>query len=204
MTRQTTLLTSYKGVDLHAATAVRVMQRRLEGGDALVRLHRCELHTFWNGEGAPTVAELLAIGRYFNPNKHHYGHFELPAGGVAWWNQPRGSAHELAPAWPGDAVAGDVDPIPRDLYDRLLGGPVTGDLVAVDLAVTPLGDQGPLLSGVLWRLVLRPEGRDLRRLAERLGVARAADQGLLVNPHMEGWRMIQRETGHIVAAGEGD
>ena len=33
---QTTLLTSHKGVDLHAATAVRVMQRRLEGGDALV------------------------------------------------------------------------------------------------------------------------------------------------------------------------
>ena len=68
---QTTLLTSHKGVDLHAATAVRVMQRRLEGGDALAALHRCELHTFWNEGDGRRVADLLEVGRFYNPNKHH-------------------------------------------------------------------------------------------------------------------------------------
>ncbi|PIE75993.1 hypothetical protein CSA17_04515 [bacterium DOLJORAL78_65_58] len=47
MSRQNTLLTSHKGVDLHAASALLVMKDRLEGGDrrrgggrALVRLRR--------------------------------------------------------------------------------------------------------------------------------------------------------------------
>ena len=34
MSSPTTLLTAHKGVDLHAATAVHVMQERLDGGDS--------------------------------------------------------------------------------------------------------------------------------------------------------------------------
>ena len=92
---QTTLLTSHKGVDLHAATAVRVMQRRLEGGDALQALYRCEMHTFWGEGDGRAVPELLEIGRFYNPNKHHYGHFET-SDGPGWldstgWLGPAGS-----------------------------------------------------------------------------------------------------------------
>lgn len=73
MSRQNTLLTSHKGVDLHAASALLVMKHRLEGGDRLVNLLRCELHAYW--DEATTMERVLNTGRYFNPNKHHYGHF---------------------------------------------------------------------------------------------------------------------------------
>lgn len=184
MSAQNTLLTSHKGVDLHAATAVHVMQRRLGGGDALVALHRCELHTVWEAPGAPAIADLLEIGRYFNPNKHHHGHFRLD-GAVASWSAGAGTA--LDAAWPGTPVASSLSPLPADLYDRLLGGAPAAGCVAVDVAAFPLGDAGPVISGVLWRLVLVDDGRDPLRLADRLAVVRSGDQGLLVNPHLEGW-----------------
>jgi hypothetical protein len=187
MTVQTTLLTSHKGVDLHAATAVRVMRHRLADGDALRALHRCELHTFWGEGDGRTVAELLDVGRYFNPNKHHHGHFTSATPAAAWADEALVGGTELPADWPGEAVAGDLPAEGVTLYDALLGGPVPDDLVAVDLVTLPLGETAAVRSGVLWRLVLATEGRDPARLAERLAVVRRGDQGLLVNPHLHGW-----------------
>ncbi len=59
MSLQTTLLTSHKGVDLHAASALLVMKDRLEGGNRLVNLLRCEMHTFWDQPTEVSVARLL-------------------------------------------------------------------------------------------------------------------------------------------------
>ena len=71
---QRTLLCCHKGVDLHAATAGRVMQERLRGGERLMALRRGEYYTYWDEDPAGSrLEELLAAGRYYNPNKHHYG-----------------------------------------------------------------------------------------------------------------------------------
>jgi hypothetical protein len=189
---QTTLMVSHKGVDLHAVTALRVMQRRLEGGDALRALGRAEIHTFWGEGDGRTVDGLLQVGRYFNPNKHHYGHFALAAAGPSWQDDPAVGGGELAAAWPGETIASDLDPVPADLAGTLLGGPLPDGCVAVDVVAMPLGEVEPVLSGVLWRLVLADDGRAPARLAERLAVTRTGDQGLLVNPHLHGWRMAVR------------
>ena len=191
MSRQTTLLTSHKGVDLHAASAVRVMRDRLTGGDRLVALYRCELHTFWDGDDEVSLARLLDNGRYYNPNKHHYGHFACDDGG-RW---PEGAGGELAAAWPGTLRGTDLTSLDgRDtgLYDRLLGGPVAAGAVAVDVAAWPRDDAGPVLSGVLWRLVLAAPPAEARALGEQLAVARSRKDGLLLNPHMENWRTAVR------------
>ncbi|MBD3220253.1 hypothetical protein GF314_03345 [bacterium] len=193
MTTRTTLLVSHKGVDLHAATAVRVMQRRLEDGDALHRLARCELHTFTDDGERCRVTDLLEIGRYFNPNKHHYGHFEWTTAETDAFDDPAPGGATLAAAWPGEAVASDTDAPGAGLYERLLGGPVPEGCVAVDLAAMPLGDHEVVRSGVLWRLVLADDGRAPERLAERLAIARSGVQGLLVNPHLDRWLIrVQR------------
>ena len=75
-TSQTTLLTSHKGVDLNAATTLLVMKDRLKKKHLLKGPYRCEMHTFRGEAGGLSIGRLLEIGRYFNPNKHHYGHFE--------------------------------------------------------------------------------------------------------------------------------
>jgi hypothetical protein len=190
---QIVLMTAHKGVDLHAATAVRVMRDRLEGGETLARLHRAEFHALWTGPtaaGVPDVAHLLENGRYYNPNKHHYGHFAWTGAGQPWSDaDSRGAA--LPDGWPGEVRGTDLAS-PTDLYERLLGGDVARDEVAVDVCAWPLGQEGPVRSGVLWRLVLRPEGREPGRLAERLVVTRGGRIGLLVNPHMESWRVAVR------------
>lgn len=195
MATQTTLLVSHKGVDLHAATAVRVMQKRLDGGDALRALHRGELHTYWDEGNGRTVSDLLGIGRYFNPNKHHYGHFQLDEVEGRWTDDELLGGRPLDGPWPGRAVAGDLGAADEQLADALLGGPCPEGCAAVDLLAFPLGEDDPLRSGVLWRLILEDDGRDPRRLAERLAVTRSGDQGLLINPHLHGWltRVVGRE-----------
>ncbi len=97
---QTTLLTSHKGVDLHAASALLVMQERLAGGEQLQDLLRCELHTFWGRPGGWSVARLLATGRFFNPNKHHFGVFVGPVAGADWFSDAT-AGRQLAADWPG-------------------------------------------------------------------------------------------------------
>jgi len=187
MANLTTLLVSHKGVDLHAATAVRVMQKRLDSGDALQALHRAEVHVFWGEGNGRSVSDLLGIGRYFNPNKHHYGHFEVAEAGDRWTDQELLGGRPLEAAWPGQTLGSDLGDDSALLADTLLGGPLPADHVAVDMLAFPLGEDDPLRSGVLWRLVLADDGRDPVRLAERLAVARSSDQGLLINPHLHGW-----------------
>lgn len=191
MSRQTTLLTSHKGVDLHAASAIRVMQDRLTGGDRLSALYRCEMHTFWDGADDVSMKRLLDNGRYFNPNKHHYGHFELT--GPEPWNDTGNGP--LPEAWPGELRGTDMtalDGRTEALYDQLLGGDPPADRIAVDVAAWPRQQDGPVLSGVLWRLVLNIMPDEALALGDRLAVARGRKDGLLVNPHMENWRTVVR------------
>jgi hypothetical protein len=186
---QITLLTSHKGVDLHAATALLVMKDRLEGGRNLQGLFRCDMHTFWSGTGAPTMGRLLDSGRYFNPNKHHYGHFERQSGGSSWLDEDL-AGQRLDPSWPGKTVATDLDPASfgeGGLYQRLLGGALPVGVSAVDVVSFGRGQGGPVLSGVVWRLWVTGNAEAPLELGRKLAVASHRKEGLLVNPHMEFW-----------------
>ena len=187
MSSQTTLLTAHKGVDLHAATALRVMQERLDGGDALRALYRCELHAFRPDAGGPAIDDVLASGRYYNPNKHHYGCFEGPQ--LPGWFDPEGPAADAAlPAqWPGEVRGSDLETTGDELYDLLLGGRAPDGCSACDVLALNRGQMRPVISGVLWRLVLQADAEAAAELGLRLAVARGRKQGLLINPHMEAW-----------------
>jgi len=197
MAEQVTLLTSHKGVDLHAATARRVLRDLPGGGERLLALARAEFHTFWPetevlaglGVERLTVDRLLATGRYFNPNKHHYAHFRLAGSGGPWAGRVEGCrGAALSDGWPGTSVASDCGAADPGLLERLLGaGPSPADGGSVDVCAFPLDAPGPLLSGVLWRLVIGPGTADVLAVAAALAVTRGARHGLLVNPHMEGW-----------------
>jgi hypothetical protein len=193
-TSQTTLLTSHKGVDLHAATALTVMKDRLEGGHLLAGLFRCEMHTFWSCTGDLSMAGLLDSGRYFNPNKHHFGHFELADGGTSWF-EDEPADHALAPGWPGSAEDTDLELDAsgrRGLYHRLLGGPPPEGVSAVDVVSFARGQEGPVFSGVLWRLLIGADPESSLEIGSKLAVTRHRKEGLLVNPHMESWLAIVR------------
>ncbi|MEN8005789.1 MAG: hypothetical protein ABFS42_02195 [Candidatus Krumholzibacteriota bacterium] len=191
---QTTLLTSHKGVDLHAATALLVMKDRLEGGHLLEGLFRCEMHSFWGGESGVSIARLLDVGRYFNPNKHHYGHFTLDGAEASWLDRtPAGNT--LDPQWPGSAVGTDLETETMEqgrLYDLLLGGESAPGITPVDVVSFPLGQEGPVLSGVLWRLLIRGEADTALEAGRMLAVASGRKEGLLINPHMEAWLAASR------------
>ncbi len=188
MSFQITLLTAHKGVDLHAATAVRVMRDRLTGGESLEGLYRCQWHGFTRETIPSDVSTLLETGRFYNPNKHHYGIFAW-SGGLA---QELAAARQVLPTdWPGSVLNSDLDPGP-DLYQRLLGGEVPTGRTAVDIATFVREQCGPVIAGVLWRLVLNI-GRDhAADLACRLAVARSRTEGLLLNPHLEDWLLAVR------------
>ena len=191
-----TLLTCHKGVDPHAATAGRVMRERLNGGDKLAALTRCEFHVFGlranqTAGSGPTIGNLLGIGRYYNPNKHHYGHF-VQAGGVPW--EP-GDGGPLPASWPGVSRDTDLTVDSDQLFDALLGGPAPEGHTAVDVAAWAHGGCDDVVSGVLWRLVLRTDGPEAMNLGRALAVARGGRDGLLVNPHMECWLIAARKAG---------
>ena len=200
MSVQTTLLTSHKGVDLHAATALLVMKDRLEGGDRLVNLLRCELHTFWGQPEGITIKRLLDTGSYFNPNKHHYGVFTTGSPDNPWFDCSDCRGRALPKGWPGAVAGTDLTTVhlarpdkAGDLYNGLLGGPPAAGLTAVDVVSFELGQSGPVLSGVLWRLVLDGDPVTAATTGMNLAVARSRKQGLLINPHMEAWLSIEQE-----------
>ncbi|MCB1183093.1 hypothetical protein KDM41_06650 [bacterium] len=190
---QTTLLTAHKGVDLHAASALLVMRDRLEGGDRLENLFRCEVHTFWGAPAGWDAARLLDTGRFFNPNKHHFGIFRGPSSDD--WSDSTGPGAALAAGWPGAVEWTDLDALAADaagLYGALLGGAVPAGCTPFDVVGFAFGQDGPVLSGVLWRLVLRAGAEEAAELGTALAVARHRKQGLLINPHMESWRLAAR------------
>lgn len=195
MTLQTTLLTGHKGVDLHAASALRVMKARLEGGERLANLLRCELHTFWGSPADLDIARLLDQGRFFNPNKHHYGAFTLAGEGAPWFDCADCRGRALPAGWPGEPVGTDLTGTAGagDLYHRLLGGRPTPEHTAVDIVSFELGQTGPVLSGVLWRLLVTGDAATAPAVGLSLAVARSRKQGLLVNPHMEAWLTVEQE-----------
>jgi len=193
-TSQTTLLTSHKGVDLHAATALLVMKDRLEGGHLLEGLFRCEMHTFWGETAGLSIAGLLDSGRYFNPNKHHYGHFQLAQDGSPWLDEMPPD-NSLDSAWPGSAEGTDLDLAiagSSDLYHTLLGGEPEAGISALDVVSCSRGQEGPVQSGVLWRLLIRGEKETSLEVGSKLAVASHRKEGLLVNPHMECWLAVAR------------
>jgi hypothetical protein len=183
MSLQTTLLTSHKGVDLHAATALRVMRDRLEDGDRLTGLFRCECHTFWDETFGGGSDRLLQVGRYYNPNKHRYGVFVQEGAQRPWFAD---CGRKLDGSWPGPVRQGDPAEA-ADLYEHLLGGAVPPGHCGFDVVAFPRGERGPVLSGVLWRLVIAGGVAETARAGENLAVARGRKQGLLINPHMEQW-----------------
>jgi hypothetical protein len=190
MSLQTTLLTSHKGVDLHAASALLVMKDRLEGGQRLVNLFRCEMHTFWDESMPGGMEKMLTVGHYFNPNKHHYGHFTTTDGATPWfkWNDRHGES--VAAFWPGRNAGTDLDGLSAegsDLYDQLLGGKPAGGHTAVDVIAYSLDQTGPVLSGVVWRLVIDGDAASAQEVGLALALAQSRKMGLLVNPHMENW-----------------
>ena len=196
MSRQTTLLTSHKGVDLHAASALLVMKERLEGGSRLVNLFRSEMHVFWDESYPGGMEKLLNIGRYYNPNKHQYGHFiqENPTG--SWFECTDCRGRRVDAGWPGDPAGTDIDFSEKknsSLYDVLLGGAPEDGHTAVDIVSFPLGQDGPVLSGVLWRLLISGDAATAIEVGHNLAVARGRKQGLLINPHMEAWLMAGTE-----------
>ncbi len=196
MSLQTTLLTSHKGVDLHAASALLVMKDRLEGGHRLVNLLRCELHTFWDESVQGGMKKLLNTGRFFNPNKHHFGHFSQAQEGATWFDCEDCRGRRLAAGWPGKLIDTDLresQDDARTLYEILLGGALADGLTAVDVISFPLGQDGPVLSGVLWRLLLSGDAATAPEVGLNLAVARGRKQGLLINPHMEAWLTIGSE-----------
>jgi len=187
-------LTSHKGVDLHAASALLVMKDRLEGGDLLAELFRCELHTFWGAPDGWSSARLLDTGRFFNPNKHHFGLFAGPAAGPDWMAAAP-AAQILSEVWPGTVQDSNLEPARNDsaaLYEALLGGEADPECTPFDVVSFAHGQTGPVLSGVLWRLVLRAGVEKAALVGEALAVARHRKQGLLVNPHMDSWFAVTR------------
>ena len=78
------------------------------------------------------------------------------------------------------------------IYTGLLGGAVPEGHHAVDVASWSRDQDGPVISGVLWRLVVQGGAEEAARLGEGLAVARSRKQGLLINPHMEAWLSLVR------------
>ncbi len=190
MSLQTTLLTSHKGVDLHAASALRVMKDRLEGGHRLVNLFRCEMHTFWDDSLPGGMEKMLTVGKYFNPNKHHYGHFLTSDGPEPWFGWDERSGESVAEFWPGAKAGTDLEGLSSEsnaLYNVLLGGSPVAGHTAVDVIAYSLDQRGPVLSGVVWRLLMEGDSATAHAAGLALALANSRKEGLLVNPHMENW-----------------
>jgi len=183
---QTTLLTSHKGVDLHAATALLVMKERLEGGALLENLLRCEVHSFSDEAERWDAQRLLNTGLYFNPNKHHYGIF---SGSCLSLDQ----SDSAAPQWLATVLDTDLPDLQTDsagLRDALLGGAAPKHCSHFDVVSYASGQTEIVQSGVMWRLVIRGDENTAQEVGTSLAIARGRKEGLLINPHMESWRAV--------------
>ena len=92
-------------------------------------------------------------------------------------------------------MGSDLEPATMEqgqLYDLLLGGTPAPGISAVDVVSFPFGQEGPVLSGVLWRLLIRGDADTALKTGQMLAVASHRKEGLLINPHMEAWLAASR------------
>ena len=168
--------------DVVAITARTTLQRRMGYGEALKGLKR---EDFWkisvdvpSREDAERLAVELAekTSVFVNPNKDAYTFDVLESG-----------AHETGKAPTKRDGAWDV---------RVL---VTSDddaeaSLTLDALQNRLGYGATIRNverGTLWTLTLVARGaKAARRIAEEITVTRRVDQGLLVNPHYQGYAIL--------------
>ncbi len=81
------------------------------------------------------------------------------------------------------------------LVEWRLGGPVPAGCAAVDVVGFERDQTGPLMSGVVWRLVIRGRAETAAAVGQQLAVARHRKEGLLINPHMESWLVVADRVG---------
>ncbi len=196
-----------RGVDLVAMTALHALRETMGLADEVQALHRDDLVSI-EGAVSGTAEEwadsLTARQHWFNPNKHRYALYEAAMGahaaaeGSTAWPEPwlrrrvASDRPELAARPPAvDALAEWLElsgpqglyAVPLLVYDRETG-------------VRPLAGRSPQpgvthLRGVLWTLVLAGDDAGaVSRRAEDIALTRHRRQGLLVNPHMEGWAWV--------------
>lgn len=174
------LFVRHKTVDLVAATARGTIARDMGYGERLLGLDR---EDYWRievaaeGEGAVRLAEELAhrTKLFVNPNKHTCR--------IRVDGSPVGGSAEPAGAEGGHVVCALVHfrddekaELAADTLRRTLG---YGDTIR---SVT---------RGTWWRLEIAAAAPDeARRIAEEIVVTRGVDEGLLMNPHSQEYRLL--------------
>jgi hypothetical protein len=201
-----------RSVDLVAMTALHALRDTLGLGDEVISLARDEMVVI-EGVDLRSASEWTAgfthQQHWFNPNKHRFAAFEVSEGALA-------RARSEASAWPHPWVRALIETDRPDLValqqagrlaDPLaawLGAPAGPGHFAVPLAVwdresavdaLPAGSwPDPACSrlrAVLWTLTLKADSAtSAAARAEQLAVTRARRQGLLLNPHMEGFAAV--------------
>lgn len=193
-----------RGVDLVAMTARHALRETMGLGGEVVDLQRDDL-VIVEGVREETgwLEAFTARQHWFNPNKHRYALARAKEGAFA---AARGGSWPQR--WLERVVATDrpdLDPAVDDVFSAWLGLPAHAGCHAVPLAVydraepiAPLAGRWPqsgghFLRATLWTLVLRlPEAEAAARRAAEIAITRRRGEGLLVNPHMEGWAMVAR------------
>jgi len=185
----------HRTVDLIAMSALRALRVELGMGDRLASLARDDAFALSGEAGSVTREACLAQAHWFNPNKHHHGWFgaeaDLPAALAGTGDWPAG--------WIGGLRATDRP----DLLDR--DDATWEDWVAADpgravtlatwdreqpVVAAPWSEAVRVARVQLWTLGLDPGAGDPFDLARRCAVTTGRREGLLVNPHMEGWSFV--------------
>ncbi len=168
------LLVKHRVEDLIARTAEETIRRRLEGGERLERLDREE---FWEfdfraGEGFEEKLRRFTAGAelFVNPNKHHY---RISEEGIFTGFTGRGWLLRVTGR---DDIEGEVA---KHTLIRQYGCEELQDV----------------RYGVLWVIRLKDDegGEGDGELAERMAITRSREDGLLVNPHFQEWKMERFE-----------
>jgi hypothetical protein len=200
-----------RSMDLVAMTARTALRSTLGLGDEIVELGRDDVvvvHDIEDAAGGDWTSAVGSHQHWFNPNKHRFAAF-LSDGAAFEAIEGRG---EWPSPWlsslvdtdrPDLVAARDAGGIP-DLLSAWMAPPAVSGAFAVGFVAydledgvsrLPLGhwpDPGlKIATGVLWTLTLRaPDADRARARAEEILVTRTRTQGMLVHPHMEGWRAV--------------
>jgi hypothetical protein len=198
-------LVHHRSVDLTAMSAAHALRHDLGLGDDLIGLRRDDVTAIEPAGGDPVEwsRACAATAHWFNPNKHRFAFFTAEAGALAglehgrdfprpWLkrilfsdrpdldvsNGPIGFS-----AWSQWSSRPPVHVVTLASWDRETG------LSPLPHGAWPERTRRARLQ--LWTLALRAAtGEVARAVATDCAVATQRDQGLLVNPHMEGWTML--------------